>query len=82
MRDSDVRSDKIDFRLSLLSKHNRWRSQDGSQATTVETAVPVARRSAEVSWFGRQKNSALVSDSHEAAEIAQVFDRMVWPEFY
>lgn len=82
MRDSDARSDKIDFKLSLLSKHNRWRSQDGFQATTAETAVPVARRSTEVSRFRRKKNSALVSDPHEVAEIAQVFDRMVWPECY
>lgn len=82
MWDSDVCSDKMNLEQGLLSKQSRWRSQDGSQATMAETAVPVARRSAEVSWFRRKKKSALASDAHEAAEIAQVFDRMVWPECF
>ncbi len=80
MRDSEGCFDKIDSKQGLRFKHTRWRSQDGSQATTAETAIPVARRSAEVSWFGRKKKSALVAESHEAAEIARVFDRMVWPD--
>ena len=79
MREPDVRSDKTDPKQRMRSKHTRWRSQDGSQATTAETAVPVARRSTEISWLGWTKRPTLVSGPHEAAEIAQVFDRMVRP---
>ena len=73
---SDVRFGKEDLRQPWRSRHTRWRSQHGSQATTAESAVPIARRSIESSRL-QNNQASLVSEPYEAAEVAKVFDRMV-----
>ena len=41
------------------------------------TAVPMARRSTEATRIEAIKKNPLTSDPREAADVAQVFDRMV-----
>ena len=80
--DSDLRSDEIDLKPSKpsTSRHGRWHSHDDSHSPLPITAVPTGRRSIEISWLRRPRKVVLISDPREVADVARVFDRMVWRE--
>lgn len=80
--DSDVRSGESDIRPTRrpASRHGRWRSHEETHSSLPMTAVPVGRRSIEISWLRRPKKAVLISDPREVADVARVFDRMVMRE--
>ena len=77
--DSDIRTEESDLKpfKQSAARHGRWRSCDESRSMMPEPAMPVGRRSIEVSWLRRAKKPILISDPREVAEVARVFDRLV-----
>ena len=60
-------------------KHARWRSIETLENIIGEKATQVVRRSLDAPWLGRSNDYTLVTAPKEAANVAKVFERMVWP---
>ena len=60
------------------SKHRRWYSVESTEAPLVEPPLTRARPVNDFYWFGLHRSRNLVTTPREAADIARIFERMVW----
>ena len=74
---SELRSEPTKLFSKRHSKHALFPTTDELQATSGWESVAMVRRSAELSWFGRQKRDILTSEPREVAEVAKAFGRFV-----
>jgi len=59
-------------------KHARWHSIETLESVIGEKATHAVRRSLDVPWFGKSKQRIPLTAPRDAANVAKVFERMVW----
>ena len=59
--------------------HSRFNSAVSTKGMVTKNSNHANRPSKDFSWFGRPKKIILMTTPGEAADIARMFERMVWP---
>ena len=77
MSDSEANSRNQADYTSRPPRHASRHYVPQGKATLAAGLAQVARRSLEETWFRRSKEAPMVTDPHEVAGVAKVFDNMV-----